>query len=140
MALNKEAVNDLDILFKPKKQVKTPYTVVYYTPSTEPGRVKEWINPQKESDPNEFKKQIEEFINQIYGTQKMTYTRPVRATFIVGSWTATRGLSFSATPKVHSTMSAAADEAERLATLNPGTVYVPVMISGVVQVGGVKWD
>ena len=50
--------------------------------------------------------------------------------YIVGSFSADSGLSFSATPALHSTAEAARAECKRLARISPGKLYIFVMLTG----------
>lgn len=50
--------------------------------------------------------------------------------YMVGSFTPSKGLSFSATPAIHNTEASARKECYRLAQVNPGSLYLFVKLCG----------
>lgn len=60
--------------------------------------------------------------------------------WIIGTVTADGQYSFAARPRIHETEASVNVEAERLATINPGTTFVKVRLEGQVTAGGVHWS
>ena len=59
--------------------------------------------------------------------------------YVVGSIDSSNRLSVAANPAIHDDIKVAQKEAERLATLKPGTRYIVLCARGVVGVQQVTW-